>query len=199
MRLVHGAGRTLLSALACCALLLTGCSSLEGTGDKGFVSGNGAVRAIDEADRGEPVELTGEDLDGQPLDLADLRGKPAVVVVWGSWCGPCQAEAPEVVSAAETLDDRAEFVGINIRDASTTPAQAFERTYDIPYSSFFSPDGRALLQFPNTLGPKTIPAFVVLDDEGRIAASILGALPSEQTLVDLVDDVATGSTGTTGG
>lgn len=181
--------RKSLGALACAALLLSGCSALEGTGDKGFVSGDGTVRAVDAGDRDAPVELTGEDLDGNPLDLADLRGKPAVVVVWGSWCGPCVAEASEVVDAAEKLDGRAGFVGINLRDPSTAEALAFERKYDVPYPSFYSPDGQAMLSFEGTLGPRSIPAFVVLDEEGRIAASILGRLPSTQTLVELVEDV----------
>lgn len=181
--------RKTLGALACAALLLSGCSALEGTGDKGFVSGDGTVRAVDAGDRDAPVELTGQDLDGNPLDLADLRGKPAVVVVWGSWCGPCVAEASEVVDAAEELDGRAGFVGINLRDPSTAEALAFERKYDVPYPSFYSPDGQAMLSFEGTLGPRSIPAFVVLDEEGRIAASILGRLPSTQTLVELVEDV----------
>ena len=44
------------------------------------------VKAVD---RGEPIELTGTDLDGEEVDLADLRGKPVVVNVWASWCPPC--------------------------------------------------------------------------------------------------------------
>ena len=184
--------RTTLAALLGCLLLAvgaTGCSSLSGTGDKGFYSGEGDVDVVPAADRGDPVELTGEDLDGQPVDLADYRGKPVVVVVWGSWCGPCRAEAPDVVAAANEIGGRAQFLGINLRNASTTDAQAFVRTFKVPYPSVFSPDGKAMLQFQGTLGPNSIPSFVVLDDEGRIAASILGALPSKRTLVDLVDEI----------
>lgn len=181
--------RALLGAVLGCMLLLSGCSSLEGTGDKGFVTGDGTVRYIEAADREEPVELSGEDLAGEPLDLANLRGKPVVVVVWGSWCAPCRQEAPDVVSAAKQIGDRAEFVGINLRNASTADGRAYERSFDVPYPSFYSPDGKAMLQFPGALGPNTIPAFVVLDEDGRIAASIVGKLPSKQTLIDLVDDV----------
>ena len=187
--------RNILGAIVCSALLLTGCSSLEGTGDKGFVSGDGTVNVVKAVDRGSPIELTGEDLDGDALDLADLRGKPTVVTVWGSWCGPCVAEAPDVVAAAQELEGTANFVGINLRDASTAEALAYERKYDVPYPSFYSPDGQAMLAFPGTLGPRTIPAFVVLDGEGRIAASIIGKLPSTRTLVDLVEDAS----GTTNG
>lgn len=140
-------------------------------------------------DRGEPISLTGEDLDGASLSLDDMRGKPVVVVVWGSWCTPCRAEAADVVTAADELGGEARFVGINIRNASVAEAQGFVRTFGVPYPSFFSPTGKALLAFAGTLTAYTIPSFVVLDDEGRIAASIIGRLPSTTTLVDLVADV----------
>ena len=186
--------RVLAAAIGSLLLLtgaLTGCSALQGTGDKGFVTGDGTVRLVSAADRDKPVTLAGRDLAGKPLDLARLRGEPVVVVVWGSWCTPCREEAPAVVAAAKQLAGKARFVGINLRNSSTTEARAYERTFQVPYPSFYSPDGRAMLQFPGTLGPNTIPAFVVLDARGRVAASIIGKLPSQQTLVDLVGDVRT--------
>ena len=124
------------------------------------------------------------------MSIQDLRGKPAVVVVWGSWCAPCRKEAPWVVEAAAELADDAQFVGINLRDAGIAQAQAFERAFDVPFPSFYSPDGEATLAFPGVLGPRTIPAFVVLDAEGRVAASFIGPLPSKQTLVEVTQDVA---------
>ena len=163
---------------------------MTGTGDTGFVTGAGNVTEVPPADRGDAVALTGQDLEGQDLDLADFRGKPVVAVVWGSWCTPCRAEAPEVVAAAEQLGDRAQFVGINIRDPSTDQAASFVRRFEVPYPSFYSPDGRALLAFPGTLTPNSIPSFVVLDGEGRVAASIIGKLPSTTTLVEVTRDVA---------
>jgi len=180
--------RTILSLLAA-LLVLSGCSSLDGTGDKGYVTGEGQVvqRAVEE--REQPIELTGEDLDGGTLDLADFRGKPVVVVVWGAWCPPCRAEVPDVVAAAEELGDRAQFVGINRRDSSPETAQAFVRNHDIPYPSYYSPDGKEMLAFRGVLTPNSIPSFVVLDPDGRVAASILGQLPSRTTLVQVVEDV----------
>ena len=139
--------------------------------------------------REEAISLDGEDLDGDPLAVQDFRGKPVVLVVWGSWCAPCRDEAPEVVGAANELGDDVQFVGINIRDASTAQAQAFTRKFDVDFPSFYSPSGEALLAFPGVLGMRTIPAFAVLDADGRVAASIIGKLPSRQTLVDVTKDV----------
>src|SRR6476620_4717726 len=178
-----------------CLLLLTGCSSLSGTGDKGFVTGDGSVTEVTAQDRGDAVSLTGQDLDGHDLSLDSFRGKPVVVAVWGSWCSPCRAGAPDVVAAAQELGDRAQFVGVNIRDASPDQAKAFVRTFDVPYPSYFSPRGDALLASRGTLSPNAIPSFVVLDAQGRVAASIIGQLPSTTTLVDVVKDVAAKSGG----
>ena len=169
---------------------LTGCTSMSGTGDKGFVSGDGQLEVRDASDREAPIELTGEGLDGEPLDLADFRGKPVVINVWGAWCTYCRDEAPDVVGAAEELGDEASFVGINLRDSSPETAQSYERTFGVEFPSFYAPDGKAMLAFPGTLTPSTIPATVVLDAEGRVAASIIGRLPSQQTLVDVTRDVA---------
>jgi len=38
--------------------------------------------------------IEGQDLDGQPLQLADYRGQVVLLVFWGSWCGPCMAMVP---------------------------------------------------------------------------------------------------------
>jgi len=143
----------------------------------------------DAADRDEPVSLTGTSLDDAPLDVADYRGKVVVLVVWAAWCAPCAREAPDLAEAATDLKDTAQFVGIDIRDNQAN-AQSFVRNYEIPYPSVFDPDGEALLGFPNGLGPRTIPAFAVLDEQGRVAATIRGELPSKLTLVDLVEEIA---------
>ncbi|WP_457205259.1 TlpA disulfide reductase family protein [Nocardioides sp. P5_C9_2] len=183
----------LVSLLACLLLgtaALSGCSSLEGAGDKGYVTSDGQLELVAAADRGEPIDLEGEDLDGRPVTLADLRGRPVVVNVWWSACPPCRVEQPDLNDAAEELDDTAAFVGVNIRDSSVDQARAYVRSFEVPYPSVFSADGKALVPFYGTLTAYTVPATVVLDAEGRIAASILGRLPSKQTLLDVVADTA---------
>ena len=185
--------RFLLLLVAACLLALAGCSSLDDAGDKGFVTGDGQVTRLAVSERDAPIDYEGEDLEGKPLSLSDYRGTPLVVVVWGSWCGPCRAEAPDVVAASKDLAGQAEMVGLDIRDPSTAQARAFVRTFDVPYPSFYSPDGKAMLPFSGVLTPNSIPSFVVLDEEGRVAASIIGQLPSRDTLVELTRDVADGT------
>jgi thiol-disulfide isomerase/thioredoxin len=182
----------LARSLFAAALVLsaTACSDLEGTGEQGYVSRDGLVATVAVDDREGPVTYDGEDLEGNPLSLADHRGETVVLVVWGSWCGDCRLEAPMVQEAADELGDDVQFLGLNLRDANPAQARAYVRGFGIDYPSFYSPDGDFIEAFPGVLGIQTIPAFVVLDGEGRVAASILGRLPSTQTLVDVASDVA---------
>jgi thiol-disulfide isomerase/thioredoxin len=186
--------RRALSSLVAAVLLLvaSGCSSvhgLEGTDGKGYVGGNSAIRTIPVADRGDPVALSGTDLEGKPITLAQMRGKPTVVNVWGSWCADCHKEQPDIVAAARQLGGRANFVGIDSRDNGTAQAKSFNERYDISWPSFFSPGGEALLAFPGVIGANSIPSTVILDAQGRPAAAINGTVPSSLTLVQLVQDV----------
>ena len=171
-------------------VVLAGCGGSPATGDKGYVNGNGIITRLAPADRQQPGGLAGETLEGKQLSLADYRGRAVVVNVWGSWCPPCRKEAPELADASSELaKDGVAFVGINTRDASRDQGLASQQRYDVPYPSLYDPLGRTLLAFDGTLNPSAIPSTVVIDERGRVAASILGEIPSRRTLVDLVEDV----------
>ena len=160
------------------------------TGDKGYVAGEGLITRLAVEDRKKPGEVSGTTLDGEDLSLEEYAGKAVVLNVWGSWCAPCRKEARLLGGAARELGtDDVAFVGVNTKDSSRDQGLAFERRYDVPYPSLFDPSGRTLLAFRGTLNPSAIPSTVVMDPQGRVAASILGEVPSQQTLVDLVRDV----------
>ena len=124
-------------------------------------------------------------------DKGYVDGQVVVPNVWRSWCRPCRTEARLLASAARTFakEDLA-FVGVNTKDSRPEQGLAFERRYGVPYPSFFDPAGRTLLASHGTLNPSAIPSTVVLEQQGRVATSILGEVPSERTLVELVREVA---------
>ena len=183
----------LLLAALLLGAVVSGCDKAD-TGDKGYIDGTGIITRLAVDDRKKPGQVSGETLDGKKLDLSSYAGKVVVLNVWGSWCPPCRKEAPMLESASRQLaKDGVVFVGVNTKDSSPDPGLAFERRFDISYDSLFDPAGRSLLAFYGILTPSSIPSTVVIDQQGRVAARILGEVPSTTTLVDLVRDVRNGA------
>jgi thiol-disulfide isomerase/thioredoxin len=157
---------------------------------KGYVSGDGAVETIPEADRAEPVELSGELLDGTAWDSTSARGDVLVVNVWGSWCAPCVAEAPDlqkVWSELQAEEAPVRFVGINFREDPARGA-AFAKKAGMTYPSLSDEESGGVLILALQGKAPTVPTTLVLDRAGRIAARVNGPV-SASTLRGLVDDV----------
>ncbi|MDQ6641793.1 MAG: TlpA family protein disulfide reductase [Actinomycetota bacterium] len=169
---------------------LSACGTNGGTGDKGYVDGKGVITQVTAAQRKPVGDIVGETLQGKKVTLKALgNGHPVVINVWASWCPPCRAEEGKLSAAAKRLRSKAAFLGINVRDPGGKDRPlAYERRFQVPYPSLYDPSGRSLLGFPGGLTPYTIPSTLVIDSRGRVAASILGEIPSTQTVVDLVRD-----------
>ncbi len=179
------------SAALLAVLSLGACSGLGSTSNKSTASGGGTVTTVEAADRQKAVAFSGTTLDGEQLDIADYRGKVVVLNIWGSWCAPCRQEAPEMVEvAAELPADEVAFVGIDVRETSKANAEAFIRSYDIPWPSIDDQGGATLLALRGIVPPTATPSTLVLDPKGRVAARILGPVPSAITLKDLIEDAA---------
>jgi thiol-disulfide isomerase/thioredoxin len=125
------------------------------------------------ANRPVVPKIAGELLDGTHYDLAQDRGQVVVVNFWGSWCAPCRAEASHLEATYQaTKGNGVRFLGIDVQDGRDK-AQAFERGR-ISYPSLFDPASRLALDFK--IPPNTIPATIILDRQGRIAAVIRRAV-----------------------
>lgn len=180
--------RVLLAALA--AATLAGCSTPT-TGTGGFVTGDGSITVIAPQDREPAPAIAGETLDGEQWSSETVEGKVIVYNVWGSWCGPCKAEAPALQSVAEQTADKAVLIGLNTRDLDRAAPQAFVRNNGITFPSIFDPDGSVLLAFAGELPPTAIPSTLLVDPQGRMAARIVG-VTTETTMLGLIDDLAAG-------
>lgn len=114
--------------------------------------------------------------DGQSLALAGLRGHVVVLNVWGSWCAPCRDEAPDLAAVAlQTRGSGVRFVGLDVRD-SPTAARAFEQRYGITYPSWDDRDAKLLAQFSGIVPIDAVPSTLVLDQNGALAARIIGRI-----------------------
>ncbi|GAB7032650.1 TlpA disulfide reductase family protein [Streptomyces sp. NPDC021749] len=174
--LAAGAAAASLSLSAC------GDGASGGSAQTRFVQGKDGVDTVKKADRQPAPDLSGETTTGKQLDVADYKGKVVILNVWGSWCGPCIAEAPNFAKVAkETKDKGVQFIGINTRDSEKSQATSFEEEHKVPYPSLFDPTGRLMLRFPKgSLNPQSIPSTIAIDRHGKIAARSIGPLTEDE-------------------
>jgi thiol-disulfide isomerase/thioredoxin len=188
---VSAVALAVVSAVAVAAL--AGCSG-GGSGGVGvgsgtsFVAGDGAVTIVAPKDRRQPVNLSGRTVEGDQVELAAYRGHPVVVNVWGSWCGPCRQEAPDLQAAyTELKPSGVVFLGIDTRDDDPAQARAFQESFGITYPSVVDSGGAVLLGLRGAVSPSAVPTTLVLDEQGRVAARVSGPADTT-TLVGLVHD-----------
>ncbi|MFR9802646.1 TlpA family protein disulfide reductase [Pseudonocardia sp. RS010] len=181
-------------------VLLAGCSFRSPDGGNApsqvreftFVAPGGETRLTYDPPqtRGQVTGLSGEDLmnPGQQLGLDDFPGQVVVLNIWGSWCGPCREEIPDLqLTHAQTRERGVTVLGIDVRD-DRQAAQDFLRAREVDYPSIFDPAGRslaALRGFP----PNVVPSTIVLDRRHRVAAVFLGAVRVSE-LRPVVDRIA---------
>ncbi|MFD9303352.1 TlpA disulfide reductase family protein [Streptomyces sp. NPDC060048] len=191
------AGAGLAVAVAGCLYAAAGSASDDGgrgapPGPAGAaVRAGSAATVMDSGSRPAAPALAGADLDGAPVSLSGFRGQVVVLNVWGSWCGPCRAEADDLERlSGQTRAQGVRFLGINTRDRDRAAAQSFVRAHGLGFPSLHDPTGELLLRFPPALlNPQTIPSTLVIDRRGRIAVSIGGAVTDEE-LAPLLTRVA---------
>lgn len=182
-----------LAATAAVGVLAVGCSAesdalAEQAGsDQGYVSGTGVITQVPAEERGEPLELEFELLDGTTASLAEWRPKAVVINLWYAACPPCRKEAPDLANAAQAFSEETMFLGVNVRDQAAA-AQAFVYSFSVPYPNMLDTDGTMVAALSTILPPQATPSTVILDAQGRAAARVVGAV-EESTLRGLIEDV----------
>ncbi|MEV6929609.1 TlpA disulfide reductase family protein [Dactylosporangium sp. NPDC051485] len=126
-------------------------------------------RKIAAADRVAAPAISGNLMDGSgKFELAQHKGQVVVVNFWASYCAPCRTEAPELEKVlSATKAQGVTFIGVNIRD-QRDPANAYLADIKPSYGSIFDPSAALALKFD--VPPNSIPATLVIDKDGRIAA-----------------------------
>ncbi len=113
-----------------------------------------------------------EDLDGEPVDLAQFVGHgPVLLQFWARWCDVCKALAPTMAAAHDRFGDRVAFlvvaVGVN---QSPRSIRRHVQQHPVTGRLLWDGEGRATRAFQ----APTTGYIVILDAEGRVAYTGVG-------------------------
>jgi thiol-disulfide isomerase/thioredoxin len=110
-------------------------------------------------------------LNGPARNLSEFRGRPLLINVWASWCGPCRAEMASLERLA-WLDETHYFTIIGIStDDYIDKAQAALKESNATITHFIDKD----LTLEHMLGASTLPLTVLVDADGRVLGKVHGA------------------------
>ena len=115
---------------------------------------------------GHPPAIAGNSLDGKVLDLSQLRGQPAVIYFWASWCGICNAMRSGMRAVAADHP----FISVAVQSGKADEVRQFQQEHGFLPPTLLDEDGALSKQY----GLRGVPAVFVLDPEGKIRYSSVG-------------------------
>jgi cytochrome c biogenesis protein CcmG/thiol:disulfide interchange protein DsbE len=116
-------------------------------------------------------------LSGSAVTLASLRGRPAVINFFASWCQPCVREAPAVQRAYSRMAGRVGMVAVDWSDGRSS-ALGFLKRFHWTLPVLEDPSGLV----GDRYGINGLPTTFVLDADGRIVKRMTGPLTANALL-----------------
>jgi peroxiredoxin len=128
-------------------------------------------------------------LKGNPIRVADLRGKAVWINFWTTWCPPCQSEVPILRTLSERYRDRGlELIAISVQETSPADVQAYADRYQLRYTIGFDGSGTIFHEY-KAYG---LPTQIFIDPTGVIR-SIVGAPLDEAGAIAQIEAILPGS------
>ncbi|MFM8333548.1 MAG: protein disulfide oxidoreductase [Candidatus Methylumidiphilus sp.] len=115
---------------------------------------------------GAPPPLSGQTLDGQRFDLAQLRGRPALIYFWASWCPICRGMQGTVQAVAADVP----FISVAMQSGNAQEVAQYQRNQGWQVPTLLDEDGALAARF----GLRGVPALFVLGADGTIRHATTG-------------------------
>ena len=161
-------------AMAVALLLLAGCSSPSEKIAGQVVSCESISSSASEN------SITLNCLDGtEGASINGIKG-PAIINVWGSWCGPCKEEMPILRSFYEKAQGKVLLIGVDVEEASIEDGRNFVENNGITWPNLFDADGKSRAYFG--MG---VPVTWFIAPDGSVAYKHIGVLKNEIELISL--------------
>lgn len=128
-------------------------------------------------------DVVGKDRDGEPIRLADSRGKVVVLSFWASWCPPCRKELPILENVQREGNDQIKVIAVNYKEDAFLVRKLLSKMKDAQMTFTRDPDGALAKRF----GLKGLPLMVMIRRDGRIASIHTGY--SEDGLDGIVEEL----------
>jgi thiol-disulfide isomerase/thioredoxin len=144
-------------------------------------------------------ELEFTQADGKPRRLSEWRGQVVVLHFWGSWCGPCRHELPDMAKVArESAGKGIAFVPLQVRESFAASKRWIDaQKIGLPlYDSGMkgSDDGALRIAGGGTLPDRAVapvfPSSVVLDRSGRVVFAHHGPIARWADYLPFLRDLA---------
>ena len=119
-------------------------------------------------------DFTTQTLDGAPVRLSQLRGKPVVLKFWATWCAPCQDEMPLIQRASDIYRSQGLTVlAVDYQQTDTSAMKAFLRKVDAHFPAAYDPAGQIAGEYGVNVG---LPVSIFIDRSGMVSYIQLGQM-----------------------
>jgi peroxiredoxin len=127
-------------------------------------------------------DFTLEDSTGQPVRLADYKGKVVLLNFWATWCGPCKVEIPWFMEFEKSYRDRGFAVlGVSMDDDGWQAVKPYLAAQRVNYRIALGNDRVSELYG----GIDSLPTTVLIDREGRVASVHLGLVSRSEYTTEI--------------
>jgi cytochrome c biogenesis protein CcmG/thiol:disulfide interchange protein DsbE len=124
---------------------------------------------------GQTLQLT--DLDGNPITLAALRGRPVWINFFATWCPPCQEETPVLRDAFAAHEaEGLVLIAVSVQETTVDDVRAYVQRYSLGYTVGFDATSAVF----HTYRAFGLPTQLFLDRDGVIRNVVLGPVTRNQ-------------------
>lgn len=126
--------------------------------------------------------MTFRTLDGHPVTVSTMQHSVILLNFWGTWCGPCLDEIPDLITLSHRFQSHGlRVIGVTLASGSSEDIQAFTKAHGMDYTVVIG-DLDAVKTTFHVMG---FPASVLLDRKGVIRKRYFGP----QTEAGLTRDI----------